>query len=142
MYRRLSLPVLTLMLLSVTLPAGAAMIDDFDYVKQSAFQFKDDAGSTLSAGAKPAEADRGRVMVLDYDIKPKGWAGWGLNLGGLNVTDSDFLSFMVKGSAEGEKFDIGLLDKKALKKMDASAYLEVTKEWRYCKDPSYRFCRC
>ncbi len=54
--------------------------------------------------------ETGLALKLNYDVTSAGWAGYYTLLGGIDISDFDVLSFLVKGKEGGETFSIGLTD--------------------------------
>ena len=53
----------------------------------------------------------GKALRIEYDVTGPGWAGYYTLLGGIDVSDFDVLSFLVKGVSGGESFTIGFTDR-------------------------------
>ncbi len=90
--------------------------------------------------------DTGKALVLHYK-KESGWCGWYTLLGELDLSNLNVLSFWIKGDVGGERFDIGLIDRKrqalgmdAIYAGPVDAFLEggVTREWQEVKVPLSR----
>ena len=93
---------------------------------------------------KVRRGDKGYSLVIGWE-NPAGWCGWYSVLNGLDASDYNALTFWVKGSQTGERFDIGLKDSLMKEyELDAiyagvvTSFLEtgaVTKEWQKVKIP-------
>ena len=52
----------------------------------------------------------GKALRLEYDITGAGWAGYYSLLGGIDVSNANALTFLIKGVQGGESFSIGFTD--------------------------------
>ena len=99
----------------------------------------------LSKSEEHRRGGSGKGLVINYR-KESGWCGWYTILGDLDVSETNILSFWVKGDVGGERFDIGFSDVQRDKlEMDAAyagpvtQYIgEVTTEWKEVKIPLSR----
>lgn len=117
------------------------MLTDFDSIRPKLFQFKDSQGSYFVQDPNALiQGHDGKALRLKYEITPKGWAGWGISLEGLDISGFRNLTFQVSGAKGGEKFELGLKDKSGgEKKVQSSDLFDITDKWQKVTVPLSAF---
>jgi hypothetical protein len=139
---------------AVTVPAEQFMVDDFEqqgnalYSKSNIYK-KDGAPSDAKKGRTDKEFSSGQYsLYVAYKKEAEGWCGYYIQLisGGKYFDSTPYtkLTFMVKGKAGGENFQIGMADEywfkqdDSVKSDDITKYLpagQVTTEWQKAEIP-------
>ncbi len=127
-------------LLSGQAQAREYILANFDNVPGTPFSYKDEKGTEFRVTQETADLEKGKSLVLTYDITREGWGGWGLALNGMNCSEYAFLTFNIKGEAGGEIFDIALKDTVGVeKKLPLIRFSDVSKTWRQVRIPLKEF---
>lgn len=103
--------------------------------------------TVITKSTKEKIGNKGMGLVIEFS-KEEGWCGWYTLLDGINTTPYNTLSFWVKGAEGGERFDIGLADKR-MQDLEIDAVYAgpimsflpqggVTTEWQEAKIPIAR----
>ncbi len=91
-------------------------------------------------------SNKGKSLKIEWH-NGTGWCGWYTLLGGIDVSKYNALTFWIKGTNGGEKFEIGMADQKMQDMGIDAKYVgavnffmdkEVTKEWQKAKIPLSR----
>jgi hypothetical protein len=129
------LPVFALLITSAPSVMFADVVDNFDAIKPEVFQFKDTQGSRFIQDANAVVPEHNsRALKLRYEVIPKGYAGWGMKLNGMDVSGYKFLQFNIAGEKGGEKLEIGLKDMAGVeKKIQSSSYFDISNQWQLVK---------
>jgi len=115
-------------------------LTDFDGVAGSPFSYKDEKGTEFRVTHETLELEKGKSLVLAFDIVKEGWGGWGLALAGMDLQKYSHLAFSIKGENGGEPLDIALKDMVGVeKKLPLVRFTDVSKTWRKVRIPLKEF---
>jgi len=133
----LFISILFLPVVNSAVNAKENTIIDFDNTSPyGGFIYKDEKGTAINRSSAYSDPEYGRVLGIKYKVVSGGFAGWGLGLKSLDVSDFKYIVVRLRGKRGGENFELGLRDTGGKEtNVGVSNYRKISIRWQELRIP-------